>query len=83
MNAQLAPGFVGPVHPNSITSEEFENVWSVNRDVAQYGHGEYARNALERAAAIIEKRASELPVGYHRHWNLVDAQVLRNMAAQA
>lgn len=80
MSPQLAPDFVGPVHPNAISTEEFENVWTINRDVAMYAHGEYASNALLRAAEIIEKHAAALPYGYHRHWNRVDAQLLRNMA---
>ena len=69
---------MGPPDIRKMTGAE----WSdhiVHRDAIDAGT-EYTRNALNRAAEIIEKHAMAMPEGYYRHWNRVDAQVLRNLA---
>ena len=73
------PTLMGPPNVRTMSNDEHDD-YIVMRDGATQG-AEYTRNALERAAALLDKQAEALPYGYHRHWNRVDAQVLRNIAA--
>lgn len=62
----------------AVESSEWDD-FIVQRDADENAGGEYAANTLLRAAAAAERRAADLQ-GYHRHWNRVDAELLRRMA---
>lgn len=63
-----------------ITDAERANA---ERSIVNYGCDEpgYNARALERAAVAVENSVKDLGPSYHKHWALVDAILLRRMAA--
>lgn len=62
-----------------ITDAERE---SVIGDLVTHTPRDYRIRALERAADILEKHVADFSPGYHKHWTLVDAAVLREEATK-
>lgn len=61
----------------TTTIEEWRQVIVLRDGAENFGSQEYLTNTLERAIGIIERNARTMPDGYHRHWQMVDAEVLR------
>lgn len=61
----------------TTTPEEWDQVIVLRDGAVSHDSAGYLTRTLERALRVIEANARTMPIGYHRHWQMVDAEVLR------